>query len=303
MNQPLVSIIIPTYNRAHRIKRALESVVSQKFSNWEIIVVDDGSVDNTREVIESIGVDTRIKYYYKENQERSIARNFGIAKSNGRYINFLDSDDIQLPNHLSTFANTLKESADADVIHLGFQTVDSTGQTLVVREDLPDIDVQKVMFRENILHGNAIFIKREILNSYGFLDSPEAFLSEDWYLWVKLLPRFRFVYDRTVTSSVIEHEERSLNTIDPIKLIGCTELIISSLKEDEVFNKLPGRGIFYGAQLTFLTLTLSQHKEHWKKTIKYLLLGIIEYPLVVIERRFLASIKHLLIGLFSKNQH
>ena len=98
----LFSIIITTYNRANLISRSIESILDQTYTNWELIVVDDGSTDNTKEVISSYR-DTRIKYFYKENEERSIARNFGIDKAKGQYLCFLDDDDYYLPDFLNTF--------------------------------------------------------------------------------------------------------------------------------------------------------------------------------------------------------
>ena len=98
----LFSVIIPTYNRAGIIGRAIESVLAQTYQNWELIVVDDGSTDNTKEIVMSYN-DERIKYFWKENEERSIARNFGIEKASGDYISFLDDDDYYLPEFFEEF--------------------------------------------------------------------------------------------------------------------------------------------------------------------------------------------------------
>ena len=98
----LFSVIIPTYNRAGIIDRAIESVLAQTYQNWELIVVDDGSTDNTKEIVMSYN-DERIKYFWKENEERSIARNYGIEKASGNYISFLDDDDYYLPEFFQEF--------------------------------------------------------------------------------------------------------------------------------------------------------------------------------------------------------
>ncbi|MBK8805292.1 MAG: glycosyltransferase [Bacteroidales bacterium] len=96
---PYFSIILPSYNRANFIKKAISSVLQQQFRSWELIVVDDGSVDNTFEVVSSF-TDSRIVYVWQNNQERSAARNNGINAAKGEYICFLDSDDEFLPMHL-----------------------------------------------------------------------------------------------------------------------------------------------------------------------------------------------------------
>ncbi len=98
--KPFFSVIVPTYNRAHALQKSIQSILTQTFQDFEIIIVDDASTDNTEEVVCSIK-DDRIHYFVNEiNQERCITRNKGIEKAVGEYICFLDSDDYHLPNHL-----------------------------------------------------------------------------------------------------------------------------------------------------------------------------------------------------------
>jgi glycosyltransferase involved in cell wall biosynthesis len=98
---PTFSVIVPVYNRAHLLERALSSVLDQSFQDFEIVVVDDGSHDDPQSVVEAIG-DSRIRFVRQENQGGGAARNTGIAIARGRYIAFLDSDDRFLPHHLVT---------------------------------------------------------------------------------------------------------------------------------------------------------------------------------------------------------
>lgn len=93
MLRPNFSIIIPSYNRVETLARALRSVVRQSMDDWELIIVDDGSIDNTKDIIREFLTDERIKYYYQEHRGVSSARNFGLIKAEGDYIIFLDSDD------------------------------------------------------------------------------------------------------------------------------------------------------------------------------------------------------------------
>jgi glycosyltransferase involved in cell wall biosynthesis len=103
---PLVSVIMPTFNRADTIRRAIRSVQAQTFTDWELIVVDDGSTDNTVAVIE--GCDPRLKLIRQENQGTAGARNAGLSASAGSYIAFLDSDDEWLPHHLELCVSFLE---------------------------------------------------------------------------------------------------------------------------------------------------------------------------------------------------
>lgn len=97
MNDSLLSVIIPVYNKGEAIKRGLDSIVDQTYSHWEVEIVDDGSTDNSVEYIKPYLLDSRFHYYYKENGGVSSARNYGLNKAQGKYIIFLDADDYFLP--------------------------------------------------------------------------------------------------------------------------------------------------------------------------------------------------------------
>jgi glycosyltransferase involved in cell wall biosynthesis len=101
MPKPLISVIIPTYNRAHTIHLAIESVLAQDYENFEVIIVDDGSTDNTKSRIESFH-NSIINYFFQANRGPSSARNFGASKAKGEWVMYLDSDDSLLPNCLAT---------------------------------------------------------------------------------------------------------------------------------------------------------------------------------------------------------
>ncbi|MCI0616687.1 glycosyltransferase, partial [bacterium] len=102
---PIFSVVIPTYNRGHVLTRAIQSVLNQTFSDFELIIVDDGSTDKSLELVEQIN-DPRIFYIRQENQGVSAARNAGVKVSKGKYITFLDSDDEALPEWLSLLVNS-----------------------------------------------------------------------------------------------------------------------------------------------------------------------------------------------------
>jgi glycosyltransferase involved in cell wall biosynthesis len=115
-----VSVIIPTYNRAGIIDKTLFSVIRQTISDIEIIAVDDGSTDNTCEVVKKIG-DSRIKYFYKENGGVSSARNLGLTKAGGEYIAFLDSDDLWQENYLECMISALENHTDYGAAYSPFR--------------------------------------------------------------------------------------------------------------------------------------------------------------------------------------
>lgn len=299
--KPFFSVIVPTYNRAERLVYALKSVLSQTYTHFEVIVVDDGSTDNTELLVANIS-DQRVRYFKKKNEERSIARNFGIAQAKGSYINFLDSDDFQLPNHLNLASSLIAENDQPDIIHLGYQHVDQNGNILLKRDNLSAQNLLKKMVHENILHGNAMFLKRNIALKHPFINSPLAFLSEDWYVWMTLLVRYNILFDNTITSVIVEHEQRSLKVIDPEKLEGCTQLIVKYLKKDKKFTDILDyrSNVFFSNQYTFLTLILALAGDKKNETWKYLFKALQQDVTVIGRKRFLASFKHLIKSYFSE---
>lgn len=100
----MLSIIIPSFNRAHSLPAAIESVLNQTYDNWELIIIDDGSTDSTAGVIEKYKNDTRVRYYYQDNLGVSAARNLGATKARGKYLIFLDSDDSFKPGLVQRLA-------------------------------------------------------------------------------------------------------------------------------------------------------------------------------------------------------
>jgi glycosyltransferase involved in cell wall biosynthesis len=293
---PFFSIIIPTYNRGSRLLDCVNSILSQQFKSFEIIIVDDGSNDNTRDIVTNKALDNPcIKYFFKENEERSIARNFGIMRASGVYVGFLDSDDIAYPNHLEVAYHLLTRKGRPEVAHLGYELVDSFGKSILKR-DAFDSSFREKLIHENIIHGNAIFIRRDIAINVNFIPSPDAMLSEDWYLWLRLAARFQFHFDNTVTTAVVHHDQRSLLNIDPDKLIASTNIVVEYLKRDIPFltvykNK---SSYHFANHYTFLTLILALTKQRRIETVRYLFKAIGYDPSVIFRKRFLASVKHLL---------
>src|SRR5688572_21324050 len=113
-DMPFFSIIIPTYNRADRIAATIHSILAQTFRDFEILIVDDGSTDNTKQVVYGF-TDNRIKYHRKKNEERGAARNAGISMSEGEYITFIDSDDIFYEDHLTVAKQFIDQHAEPEV--------------------------------------------------------------------------------------------------------------------------------------------------------------------------------------------
>ncbi len=204
--KPEVSIILPTFNRARHLETAVESVIGQTFTDWELIIVDDGSTDDTfRRVDPFLGRTGKIRYMKHRNCKQALSRNAGMQASFGRHITFLDSDDHYLENHLESRMEIITELPDIMLLAGGF-LCDET--TMVKDRHNPE---KLVHIRDCIL-GGTLFGKRELFFEIeGFRDMDYA---EDADLWERASALFpatiieepkTYVYQRTADSITLNY--------------------------------------------------------------------------------------------------
>jgi glycosyltransferase involved in cell wall biosynthesis len=232
MGNPLVSIIIPTYNRTNLLKRAIQSVLNQTYQYFEIIVVDDGSQEDVQQVLEYFR-DDRIKYTrHEENRGLSAARNTGIRLSKGEYVSFLDSDDELLPDKLERQVKRSQELPnECAVIYSGFYYVSEKDKGKIVIKIVPKFrgDVSSRLLGSNITAVHTPIIKKKYLEKAGFFD--EALSSyEDWDMWIRLSKHcwFDFVPDPLVKCYI--HGDQ-MSTDLPVQ-IKARERILEKYKDD-----------------------------------------------------------------------
>jgi len=195
---PCVSIVIPTYNCARYILAAIQSVFTQTFDDYEIIVVDDGSTDDTREVLQAWS--SRLRYIYQQNRGQAAARNAGIRASSGQYLVFLDADDLILPRKLEVQASVLDAVPQIGVVYSDFYfwLDNSSKQIWQLRSTVPGWrslsgNVLDEIMQGNWLATNCAMLRRQCFDEVGFFDETLSPV-EDWDLWVRLAGRFKFQY-------------------------------------------------------------------------------------------------------------
>lgn len=209
-----VSVIIPAYNGDRYIGEAIASVLAQTYSNYEIIVIDDGSVDNTRQVVQGYG--DRVKYFYQENQGVAAARNQGIRVSQGEYIAFLDQDDVFIPHKLSEQVSCLELHLDVGIIHSGWQRINHCGENLGTVEpwhQAPTLDIEEWLWWKPVLL-SAMMFRRHWLEKGRGLDSQFKQLCDLDLAWRLTLIGCKTRWLKQVTVCYREHDRNdSLNTI------------------------------------------------------------------------------------------
>jgi glycosyltransferase involved in cell wall biosynthesis len=274
-NQCLFSIIIPTYNRAHLISRAIDSVVNQTYKNWELIIVDDGSTDNTKELVENYSrKDNRVRYVYQENAERSAARNKGIENAKGEYVCFLDSDDYYLPNHLLNLSKHI--SSDETIYYVGL--VIEKDDKLTNRHETPVNGLKlfdKLCFAT--IHSQQVCVPVKIAKIFKFDTSIR--IAEDVELWIRMNEKYAFKFiENSFSVVVVDHDER---TIDLRNNVGLEQLTTYKY----IFSKNhAGNIITSGVKKILLSSTYFTIFKYWlnqKKriqSIKYLMKSIFINP-------------------------
>lgn len=182
---PLVSIIIPAYNAEKYIGFAVDSVLDQTYQKFEILIIDDGSQDNTRKIMEEYSKkDDRIRLLYNEhNLGVAATRNKGIELAKGFYICFLDSDDMWVSTKIEEQIQVL-EDMNADFVYTSYRMIDDNGNECYESFKVPKYVNFKDLLKFNVIGCSTVMIKKEIVNKYNFDDK---FYHEDYVLWLNLL--------------------------------------------------------------------------------------------------------------------
>lgn len=209
LNNIRFSIIIPTYNRAAFLPRAIESVLSQTYTDWELIFVDDGSTDNTKDVVAQYS-DSRIRYIYQDNAERSAARNNGIAQANGDFVCFMDSDNYMKSDRLEKLSAFIAKERKIACYFTGieyFNELSGCGNIKDGHSYPFPMDVNLLI--RDIIATPQLCCATEILRKHQF--NPALSIGEDMELLFRITDEFPLVYvPNQATVVEVEHEGRSV---------------------------------------------------------------------------------------------
>ena len=286
MENIFFSIIIPTYNRSNFLLKTVNSFIDQDYKNFELIVVDDGGSDNSEEVSKSFK-DERIKYYWKDNGERGAARNFGADLSRGLYINFFDSDDIALKNHLTEATKAIEFLNNPMVFHLGMNMLDEHGKEVYTIKNTKD---GNKIYRYNYVNPNPVFIHKKAFNKIKYNEDRLLSGTEDWLFHLQLASRFKFIsFDKFVTSTMINHAGRSMINSFASDINTRSKLLLKYLNQDVVFvsKKYQWIKVIEAEMLSLTSLHFALENKISKSYI-YFFISIYKYPMKIFTKRFLA---------------
>jgi glycosyltransferase involved in cell wall biosynthesis len=266
--QPLVSVIIPNYNHTRFIPGAIQSVLAQTYSRYEIIVVDDGSTDDSREVVARFG--EKVRYIWQENQGLAGARNTGIRAAGGELIGLLDADDEWHPNYLEEMVSFSGEYPDATVFYCMARCMDVEGCDLPQFVGGPPVDsntLHQVLLRANFIIPSTVLFRRMAIVEFGCFDA-NLRSCEDWDLWLRLLPMEKIVGTSKCLVRYRVHGS-SLST-DVEGMHAATKKVIEKhfgMDDGDSSPWKPEKRRAYGGVYRYQCITMIQRQGNWKACV------------------------------------
>lgn len=220
-NNPLVTIYITNYNYGKFIKQSIESALNQSLQDFELLIIDDGSTDNSKEIIETYRNHSQVTIIYQQNQGLNVTNNIAMRASRGKYIMRLDADDFLDPHALMILSDALERDQELGMVFPDYFLVDEHGNVLNVerRNSFKD----SVSLMDMPAHGACTMIRKSYLESVGGYD--EEFMCQDGYeLWIKFSSRYKVLnvptplfYYRQHGKNLTSNEQRILTTRSRIK--------------------------------------------------------------------------------------
>lgn len=233
-SRPAVSVVIPTFNRAEFIAEAIASVLRQSYPDFELIVVDDGSTDATADVVKTFD-DDRLIFLSQENRGRSVARNLALAKARGRYIAFLDSDDLYLEDKLEKQIAYMDRRPDVGMVYTSAHCIDERGKPLehsYAASVEGEIYKQVAFFLPVTITLPTVMVRREVLESVGNFDEVmERF--EDTDLWRRIAKRYPVGAIMEPTCRLRTHADNALLSQNPHKIVNAIEYYVTKVFRED----------------------------------------------------------------------
>lgn len=207
-----ISVIVPCYNQAEYLPETLDSILAQTFLDWECIIIDDGSPDNTQEIATKYaGIDSRIKYVKQDNLGVSAARNNGIAHSSGTYILPLDADDIIEPTYISEAVQYLEDHPECKLVYCNARYFGARDDLFI----LPEYSFEKLLW-QNCIFCSAVFRRVDFDQTSGYNDNMKDGY-EDWDFWLSFLKSSDIVHKLDGVLFKYRIKETSRNTVAMFK--------------------------------------------------------------------------------------
>jgi glycosyltransferase involved in cell wall biosynthesis len=281
------SIVIPTYNREGLIMKTLDTVFNQTYKNYEVIVVDNCSTDNTEALLRPLAEQNKIKYIrHDRNYERSKSRNTGMRNASGDFLTFLDSDDFLYSTSLEEAARFVHMQSSIKFFHHYYELVSPEGKK-IYSFPFPTGNALKSLLLGNFLSCIGVFISKEIYQAYSFDEVPVAIGSEDWDYWIRVMSKYDLGVIKKVCAGVVQHDNRTVTLLDYNSVLKRKDYYIEKYKHStDLPQELKGNLNIVEAGYYCYAATIAF--QSGKNTSGYKLLNkaVKAYPAVLGKRNF-----------------
>lgn len=291
---PFFSIIVPTYNRADAMRKLIESLNNQTFKDYEVIIVDDGSTDNTSEELSPL-LGESIRFFSIQNHERAYARNYGLLQAKGEYINYFDSDDRFINERLDVIFKFIQTKNYPNVLFSHYYFENENGEIIGEMKRYFSKFEDDIVFN-NFLATGSVFLKREVALRNKFHENRDLITAEDWELWLRISSHYAFEECLIKTFAIVQHPNRSLRNISS-KRIEIRDSYFAQLVKSNVdlINHYGASKIslFRADRYTFIALAYMIDRQ-LVLGMKYLFIALMCSWRVFGRKRFWGVIKNLI---------
>ena len=237
--KPKISVVIPSYNRAEYISATIDSILAQTYEDFEIVFIDDGSTDNTAEIVKTyMDKDIRVKYFKQRNSERAVARSYGITLSMGDYICLVDSDDIWYPKKLEVQLAVMEENPDVILSYASVNRIDMQGKTVGSAARQHEGYTGWVFFellKRNFIPSVTPMIRKETLAKVGEQNT-EFIPYEDWDFWLRLSREGKFFHIVEPLGAYRLHPGQSVQNVNAERIEKVTLAVLKNNTNLENFD-------------------------------------------------------------------
>lgn len=279
MNEEKISVIVPIYNAAKFLDKCLKSILSQTYQNLEIILINDGSTDNSLEICETYKkTDERIKLFSKENSGVSSSRNIGIENATGKYVIFIDADDYIEQNMFELLSKDLFDF-NVDMSICGYKKVDINGNILFESEDLNEKYFDDEVFKHYLFDGryyreilcNKLF-KLDIIKNNNIRFREDIHINEN-IVFILDFAHFarKFVYDNQLLYNYVFHENSALNekfNLKKVSVLASYVRILEYKLEPTILNKIKYKYLFEGYAFVYRLAKIKINNKELKENLK-----------------------------------
>lgn len=280
---PKVSVVIPAYNAMNYLPKTLESVLQQTFTDFEVLIVNDGSSDQIVEWVDGV-TDLRVKLISQRNQGVSTARNIGIGHAQGEYVAFLDADDLWEPTKLEKQVHYLADRSEVGLVYTWTTLIDTLGEpTGRVFASLVEGHVWKQLIENDMIStGSSTMIRRSCFDEVGVFDPSLAF-AEDWDMWLRIAACYSFGVVKEPLTFYRQHPNNA--TKNRQKMMQSLRIVIEKTFQSVPLDLLHLRNRAYAnflLGLAWLAIDIGDYKQ----AIHYRNLAFQHHPRVCFSEKF-----------------